>query len=74
MLDSLFYASKIVMLYVLQLIVHLKMEIQSLKEELALVTGGQRSDKLTQEEIQQYVPAIPHNPSLILYKHTVEGK
>ncbi|XP_058604704.1 kinesin-like protein KIF6 isoform X3 [Onychostoma macrolepis] len=35
------------------LIVHLKKEIQSLKEELALVTGGQRSDKLTQEEIQQ---------------------
>ncbi len=66
MLDSLFYASKIVMLYVLQLIVHLKKEIQSLKEELALVTGGQRSDKLTQEEIQQYVPAIPHNPSFFI--------
>ncbi|KAL1258017.1 hypothetical protein QQF64_011261 [Cirrhinus molitorella] len=35
------------------LIVHLKKEIQSLKEELALVTGEQRSGKLTQEEIQQ---------------------
>ncbi|XP_026085153.1 kinesin-like protein KIF6 isoform X1 [Carassius auratus] len=35
------------------LIVRLKKEIQSLKEELALVTGEQRSDKLTQEEIQQ---------------------
>ncbi|XP_067222984.1 kinesin-like protein KIF6 [Chanodichthys erythropterus] len=35
------------------LIGRLKKEIQSLKEELALVTGEQRSDKLTQEEIQQ---------------------
>ncbi|KAK7142822.1 hypothetical protein R3I94_012239 [Phoxinus phoxinus] len=35
------------------LIVRLKKEIQSLKEELALVTGEQRSDKLNQEEIQQ---------------------
>uniref|UniRef100_A0A8C2C9M9 Kinesin-like protein n=2 Tax=Cyprinus carpio TaxID=7962 RepID=A0A8C2C9M9_CYPCA len=35
------------------LIVRLKKEIQCLKEELALVTGEQRSDKLTQEEIQQ---------------------
>lgn len=35
------------------LIVRLKKEIQSLKEELTLVTGEQRSDKLTQEEIQQ---------------------
>ncbi|XP_052009385.1 kinesin-like protein KIF6 isoform X2 [Xyrauchen texanus] len=33
------------------LIVRLKKEIQSLKEELALVTGEQRSDELTQEEI-----------------------
>ncbi|XP_073783383.1 kinesin-like protein KIF6 isoform X1 [Danio rerio] len=35
------------------LIVHLKKENQSLKEQLALMTGEQRSDKLTQEEIQQ---------------------
>ncbi|XP_067312130.1 kinesin-like protein KIF6 [Pseudorasbora parva] len=35
------------------MIVRLKKEIQSLKEELALVTGEQRSDKLTQQEIQQ---------------------
>ncbi|XP_056624646.1 kinesin-like protein KIF6 isoform X2 [Triplophysa dalaica] len=35
------------------LIVRLKKEIQSLKEELALVTGEQRSDELTQEEIQK---------------------
>lgn len=61
------------MLYICQLIVRLKKEIQCLKEELALVTGEQRSDKLTQEEIQQYVPAIPHNSSLILYKHKVWG-
>lgn len=38
----------------LQMIIRLKKEIQCLKEELALVTGEQRSDQLTQEEIQRY--------------------
>ncbi|KAM9467074.1 kinesin-like protein KIF6 [Clarias gariepinus] len=35
------------------LIIRLKKEIRCLKEELALVTGEQRSDELTQEEIQR---------------------
>ncbi|XP_026800060.3 kinesin-like protein KIF6 isoform X2 [Pangasianodon hypophthalmus] len=35
------------------LIIRLKKEIQGLKEELAMVTGEQRSDDLTQEEIQR---------------------
>ncbi|KAI5618808.1 kinesin-like protein KIF6 [Silurus asotus] len=35
------------------LIIRLKKEIQCLKEELAMVTGDQRSDELTQEEIQR---------------------
>ncbi|XP_058254853.1 kinesin-like protein KIF6 [Hemibagrus wyckioides] len=35
------------------MIIRLKKEIQCLKEELALVTGEQRSDELTQEEIQR---------------------
>ncbi|XP_017332102.1 kinesin-like protein KIF6 isoform X2 [Ictalurus punctatus] len=35
------------------MIIRLKKEIQCLKEELALVTGEQRSDQLTQEEIQR---------------------
>ncbi|CAL8271728.1 unnamed protein product [Merluccius merluccius] len=35
------------------LIARLKREIQSLKEELAMVTGEQREDQLTQDEIQQ---------------------
>ncbi|KAJ3613347.1 hypothetical protein NHX12_019597, partial [Muraenolepis orangiensis] len=35
------------------LIACLKREIQSLKEELAMVTGEQREDQLTQDEIQQ---------------------
>ncbi|KAK3563225.1 hypothetical protein QTP86_018278 [Hemibagrus guttatus] len=35
------------------MISRLKKEIQCLKEELALVTGEQRSDELTQEEIQR---------------------
>ncbi|XP_027027796.2 kinesin-like protein KIF6 isoform X3 [Tachysurus fulvidraco] len=34
-------------------IIRLKKEIQCLKDELALVTGEQRSDELTQEEIQR---------------------
>jgi len=42
--------------FVWKLIVRLKKEIESLKKELALVTGEQRRDKLNQEEIQQYVP------------------
>ncbi|XP_035388465.1 kinesin-like protein KIF6 isoform X2 [Electrophorus electricus] len=35
------------------LIVRLKKEIQCLKEELAMVTGEQRTDELSQEEIQR---------------------
>ncbi|KAF7659090.1 hypothetical protein LDENG_00003330, partial [Lucifuga dentata] len=35
------------------LIARMKREIQSLKEELSMVTGEQREDKLTQEEIQK---------------------
>ncbi|CAL8285805.1 unnamed protein product [Lota lota] len=35
------------------LIARLKREIQSLKDELAMVTGEQREDQLTQDEIQQ---------------------
>lgn len=54
--SSAIYAAEMFMLFVWKLIVRLKKEIQSLKEELALVTGEQRSDKLNQEEIQQYVP------------------
>ncbi|XP_050989241.1 kinesin-like protein KIF6 isoform X2 [Labeo rohita] len=51
------------------LIVRLKKEIQSLKEELALVTGEQRSDKLTQEEIQQLEEQI----NLYLEDPDIEG-
>lgn len=40
---------------VFQLIASLKREILSLKEELAMVTGEQRDDRLTPEEIQKYV-------------------
>uniref|UniRef100_A0A3Q1G3C2 Kinesin family member 6 n=1 Tax=Acanthochromis polyacanthus TaxID=80966 RepID=A0A3Q1G3C2_9TELE len=35
------------------LIARLKREVQSLKEELAMVTGEQRDDQLTEEEIQK---------------------
>ncbi|XP_022050559.2 kinesin-like protein KIF6 [Acanthochromis polyacanthus] len=35
------------------LIAHLKREVQSLKEELAMVTAEQRDDQLTEEEIQK---------------------
>ncbi|RXN11442.1 kinesin KIF6 [Labeo rohita] len=55
--------------YLEQLIVRLKKEIQSLKEELALVTGEQRSDKLTQEEIQQLEEQI----NLYLEDPDIEG-
>lgn len=41
-----------------QLIERFKREIQSLKEELAMVTGEQREDQLTAEEIQKYVPSV----------------
>lgn len=56
-----------VRLCVFQLIARLKREIQSLKEELAMVTGEQRDDQLTVEEIQKYVTSIylilcPFNP------------
>lgn len=40
---------------VFQLIARLKREIQSLKEELAMLTGEQRDDQLSVEEIQKYV-------------------
>ncbi|XP_073725556.1 kinesin-like protein KIF6 isoform X1 [Misgurnus anguillicaudatus] len=40
------------------LIIHLKKEIQSLKEELALVSGEQRSDELTPEEIQNLEQSV----------------
>ena len=42
---------------VFQLIARLKREIESLKEELAMVTGQQRDGQLTAEEIQKYVPS-----------------
>ena len=48
---------------VFQLIARLKREIQSLKEEVAMVTGQQRDDQLTVEEIQKYVSLC----SLILH-------
>lgn len=48
---------------VFQLIARLKREIQSLKEELAMVTGEQREDQLTAEQIQKYVTlGCPFNP------------
>ena len=50
-------------LCVFQLIVRLKREIQSLKEELVMMTGEQRDDQLTVEEIQKYVTLC----SLILH-------
>lgn len=40
---------------VFQVIARLKREVQSLKEELAMVTGEQKDDKLTVEEMQKYV-------------------
>lgn len=48
---------------VFQLIARLKREIESLKEELAMVTGEQRDNELTVDEIQKYVTSrsmIPH--------------
>ena len=33
-----------------QMVVHLRQRVQELREELAMVTGEQRSDELTQEE------------------------
>ena len=32
------------------MVVHLRQRVQELREELAMVTGEQRSDELTQEE------------------------
>ena len=46
-----------------QLIARLKREIQSLKEELAMVTGEQRDDQLTVEEIQKYVTSRSFSPA-----------
>ncbi|XP_042357157.1 kinesin-like protein KIF6 [Plectropomus leopardus] len=40
------------------LIAHLKREIQSLKEELAMVTGEKRDDQLTVEEIQNLEASV----------------
>lgn len=54
-------------LCVFQLIARLKREIESLKEELAMVTGEQRDDQLTVEEIHTYVTSwslIPPLPVL----------
>lgn len=42
-------------MFILQLIAHLKMEVQCLKEELSLVKGIQRNDHLTAEETEKYV-------------------
>nr|XP_055027344.1 kinesin-like protein KIF6 [Misgurnus anguillicaudatus] len=59
------------------LIIHLKKEIQSLKEELALVSGEQRSDELTPEEIQKYKAAgyrsASREHSLNSLQHTEES-
>lgn len=38
----------------LQMIIRLKKEIQSLKDQLSMVTGEHRNDELTAEEIQKY--------------------
>ena len=38
---------------VFKMILRLKREVQSLKDELALVTGEQRTDDLTQDEIER---------------------
>jgi len=35
------------------MIIKLKKEVQTLKDDLAMVTGEQRSDDLTQEEIER---------------------
>lgn len=43
---------------VFQVIARLKREVQSLKEELAMVTGEQKNEKLTVEEIQKYVTSL----------------
>ena len=37
------------------MILKLKKEVQSLKDELSLVTGEQRTDLLTDEEIERFV-------------------
>lgn len=50
-----------------QLIARLKREILSLKEELAMVTGQQRGDQLTVEEIEKYVTSV----SLIIFFNSV---
>lgn len=39
----------------LQLIARLKQEVQSLKEELTMLTGEERDGQLTMEEIKKYV-------------------
>lgn len=44
---------KLLLCLTFQLIIRLKKEIQCLKDELAMVTGEQRSDELTQAEIQR---------------------
>uniref|UniRef100_A0A3Q3WCQ9 Kinesin motor domain-containing protein n=1 Tax=Mola mola TaxID=94237 RepID=A0A3Q3WCQ9_MOLML len=48
------------------LIARLKREIQSLKEELALVNGEQRDDQLTVEEIQKYTFVDDPDPDVTL--------
>jgi len=52
---------------VFQLIARLKNEVLVLREELAMVTGEQRDEKLSAEEIWKYAPSFcllyhPFNP------------
>lgn len=53
----------------------LKREVQSLKEELALATGEQRTDALTDEELDRYcmctVPFSEHLIKLVKSNKTV---
>lgn len=38
------------------MIAHLKREVQQLKAELAIATGQQYDDELTEEEIERFAP------------------
>lgn len=42
----------------------LKREVQTLKEELALATGEQRTDALTDEELDRYKLTSPMPPKM----------
>ena len=42
------------------MIVRLKKEVQQLKEELAMATGEQRTDSLSEEDLDRYVISRQH--------------